>query len=48
MKTLLISLPAPFAFTTDVNAEISDELHKKGLEAQDYADCVTTNKNLSH
>ena len=40
MKTLLISLLAPFALTTNVNAEIFDELNKKCLEARDYADCV--------
>ena len=48
MKRLLLSLLAALAFPTAVNAGISDELHKKCLEARDYAGCVTTNKNLSH
>ena len=48
MKRLLLPLLAALALPTAVNAEISDELHKKCLEARDYAGCVTTNKNLSH
>ena len=32
---------------TTVNAEISDELHMKCLEARDYAGCVRTNKKFS-
>ena len=48
MKRLLLPLLAALALPTAVNAGISDELHKKCLEARDYAGCVTTNKNLSH
>ena len=48
MKRLLLPLLAALALPTAVNAGISDELHKKCLEARDYACCVTTNKNLSH
>ena len=48
MKRLLLSLLAALALPTAVNAEISDELHKKCLEARDYAGCVKTNKKLSH
>ena len=47
MKRLLIPLLA-LALPTALNAGISDELHKKCLEARDYAGCGTTNKNLSH
>ena len=48
MKRLLLPLLAAISLPTAVNAGISDELHKKCLEARDYAGCVTTNKNLSH
>ena len=48
MKRLLLPLLAALALPTAVNAEISDELHKKCLEARDYAGCVKTNKKLSH
>ena len=48
MKRLLLPLLAALSLPTAVNAGISDELHKKCLEARDYAGCVTTNKNLSH
>ena len=48
MKGLLLSLLAALALPTAVNAGISDELHKKCLEARDYAGCVKTNKKLSH
>ena len=43
MKRLLF-LPLLIGFTPSVNAVISDELHKKCLEARDYAGCVKTNK----
>ena len=46
MKRLLLPLLAAIALPTAVNAEISDELHKKCLEARDYAGCVNTNKKL--
>ena len=48
MRKLFIPLLAAIALPTAVNAGISYELHKKCLEARDYAGCVTTNKNLSH
>ena len=44
MKRLLLPLLAAIALPNTVNAEISDELHKKCLEARDYAGCVNTNK----
>ena len=48
MRKLLIPLLAALALPTAINAGISEKLHKKCLEARDYAGCVTTNKNLSH
>ena len=48
MKRVLFPLISALTLSTAVNAGISDELHKKCLEARDYAGCVTTNKNLSH
>ena len=47
MKRLLLSLLAAIALPTAVNAGISDELHKKCLDARDYAGCVKTNKKPS-
>ncbi len=47
MKRLLLPLLSAFALPTVVNALISDELHKKCLEARDYAGCVRINKKLS-
>ena len=48
----MIRLPSPritaITLSTAVNAEVSDEMHKKCLEARDYAGCVKTNKKLSH
>ncbi len=44
MKHLLLPLLAAIAIPNTVNAEISDELHKKCLDARDYAGCVNTNK----
>ena len=44
MRKLLISLLAALALPTVIKAGISDELHKKCLEARDYAGCVNTNK----
>ena len=40
MKRLLLPLLAALAFPTSVNSGISDELHKKCLEARDYVGCV--------
>ena len=44
MKRLLLPLIAAIALPNTVNAEISDELHKKCLDARDYAGCVETNR----
>ena len=44
MKSLLLPLLTVLSIPTAVNAEISDELHKKCLEARDYSGCVKTNK----
>ena len=48
MKRMLFSLISALTLSTSVNAEVSDEMHKKCLEARDYAGCVKTNKKLSH
>ena len=48
MKRMLFALISALTLSTSVNAEVSYEIHKKCLEARDYAGCVTTNKNLSH
>ena len=48
MKRLLLPLLAAIALPTAVNANVDAEVHKKCLEARDYAGCVNTNKNLSH
>ena len=44
MRKLFITLLAALALPTVIKAGISDELHKKCLEARDYAGCVNTNK----
>ena len=48
MKRLLLPLLSALALPDAVNADLSDELHKKCLEARDYAGCVKTNKTLFH
>ena len=48
MKRILFLLISALTLSTSVNAEVSDEMHKKCLEARDYAGCVKTNKKLSH
>ena len=48
MKRILFLLISALTLSTSVNAEVSDEIHKKCLEARDYAGCVKTNKKLSH
>ena len=48
MKRMLFPLISALTLSTSVNAEVSDEIHKKCLEARDYAGCVRTNKKLSH
>ena len=45
---MLSPLISALTLSTSVNAEVSDEMHKKCLEARDYAGCVKTNKKLSH
>ena len=47
MKRLLLPLLAVIALPNTANAEISDKLHKKCLDARDYAGCVRTNKKPS-
>ena len=47
MKRLILPLLAAIALPNTVNAEISDELHKKCLDARDYAGCAETNKKPS-
>ena len=47
MKRLLLPLLAVIALPNTANAEISDRLHKKCLDARDYAGCVKTNKKPS-
>ena len=47
MSKLFMPLLAALALPTAINAEISDELHKKCLEARDYGGCVKTNKKFS-
>ena len=44
MSKLFIPLLVVLALPTAISAGISDELHKKCLEARDYAGCVNTNK----
>ena len=41
---ILFALISALTLSTSVQAGISDELHKKCLEARDYAGCVNTNK----
>ena len=48
MKRMLFALISALTLSTSVNAEVSYEIHKKCLEARDYAGCVKTNKKLSH
>ena len=47
MKRMLFPLISALTLSSSVNAGISDELHKKCLEARDYAGCVRTNKKFS-
>ena len=48
MKRVLFPLISALTLSAAVHAGISNELHKKCLEARDYAGCVTTNKKLFH
>ena len=45
MRKLVVPLLAA-TLPTAVNAGISDEFHKKCLEARDYTGCVNTKKKL--
>ena len=47
MKRLLLPLLAALALPTAAQAEISDEIHKRCLDARDYSGCVRTNQNSS-
>jgi len=47
MKSLLLPLLATIAFPTAAQAEISDEIHKRCLDARDYSGCVRTNQSSS-
>ena len=48
MKRLILSLLAAIALPTVAQAEISDEIHKRCLDARDYSGCVRTNQSSSH
>ena len=43
MKSLLLPLLAALALPTAAQAEISDEIHKRCLDARDYSGCVRSN-----
>ena len=43
MKRLLLPLLAALALPTAAQAKISDEIHKRCLDARDYSGCVRTN-----
>ena len=45
MKRLLLPLLAALALPTAAQAEISDEIHKRCLDARDYSGCVRTNQS---
>ena len=47
MKSLLLPLLAALALPTAAQAEISDEIHKRCLDARDYSGCVRTNQSSS-
>ena len=47
MKRLLLPLLVAIALPTALNANVDAEVHKKCLEARDYAGCVNTNKKFS-
>ena len=44
MKHLLLSLVSAFVLPIIVKAEVSEEIHKRCLEARDYSGCVMTNR----
>ena len=45
MKHLLLSLISTFILPITVEAEVSEEIHKRCLEARDYSGCVMTNRS---
>ena len=47
MKRLLLPLLASLALPTFANAEISEEIHKRCLDARDYSGCAKTNQSSS-
>ena len=47
MKRLLLPLLAALALPTAAQAEISDEIHKRCLDARDYSGCVRMNQSSS-
>ena len=47
MRRFLLPLLAALALPNSVNANVDAEVHKKCLEARDYAGCVNTNKKFS-
>ena len=47
MHGILLALSAAIALPSSVNSGRSYELHKKCLEATDYAGCVKINKKFS-
>ena len=44
MKHLLLPLVSAFVLPLTVKAEVSEEIHKRCLEARDYSGCVMTNR----
>ena len=44
MKHLLLPLVSAFLLPITVKAEVSEEIHKRCLEARDYSGCVMTNR----
>ncbi len=44
MKHLLLPLISAFVLPITVKAEVSEEIHKRCLEARDYSGCVRTNQ----
>ena len=47
MKRLLLPLIAAISLPTAAKAEISEEIHKRCLDAKDYSGCVRTNQKIS-
>ncbi len=45
MKHLLLPLISAFVLPITVKAEVSEEIHKRCLEARDYSGCVMTNRD---